>query len=62
LRDRRLRERQLVDDVTADARLRAEETQDLHARHVADGLAEERQLRVGLGALDRTEIGFLLRP
>jgi len=63
LRHRRLRERQLVDDVTADARLPAdEETQDLHARYVADGLAEERQLLVGLDALDRTEIGFLLRP
>jgi len=59
LRDRRLRERQLVDDVPADAGIRpGQESEDLHAGWMPNRLAEGRELLVGLLALDGPEIGL----
>jgi hypothetical protein len=49
LRDRRLRQRQLLDDIAADARVSpGEEPQDLDASRMSDRLAERRELLVGL--------------
>jgi hypothetical protein len=57
LRHRRLRERQLVHDVAADAGLAAdEETHDLDAGGVPEGLREDRELLVCLWSFDRARI------
>jgi len=61
LRHGGLGERQLVDDVAADARVSAyEEPEYLHARGVANRFAEERELLVCRWPLDRAEVRFLL--
>src|SRR5512140_3469314 len=60
LRDRGLGQRQLVDDVPADAGVPPrQEPEDLHARRMPDRLAEAGELLVGLRTLDGPEVRLL---
>ena len=62
LRDGGLGEGELVDDVAADARLAADEqAEDLDPRRMPDRLREQRQLLVGLVALDGAQVGLIVR-
>jgi PAS domain-containing protein len=61
LRDGRLGERQLVDDVGANTAGPArEDPQDLDPRRVPESLREAGELLVGLVALDRPKVGLLV--
>ena len=54
--------RELVDDVAADARLAADEqAEDLDPRRMPDRLREQRQLLVGLVALDGAQVRLIVR-
>lgn len=62
LGDRRLRQRQLVDDIATDAGVLADQdANDLHARRVPEGLRQRGELLVGLLSLDGTEVHRMLR-
>jgi hypothetical protein len=63
LRDGGLGEGKLAHDVAAHAGLAAfQESKDGDPGRVANGLGEERQLLVRLGAFYRAEVGLLLGP